>query len=246
MVQSLTNQRLVIVTDFDGTLMEQDVGDEIMDTLGIREHPAVRDASARVRRRETGSYDWIQAGYGQLDGRQQDVDAVIERMHPRAGAAELFAFCRERNIPITILSDGMEYYIRKLTAKFGLEPDRIIVNPIVYEADGSYRLGLQNDNEACRWCGCCKARVVRGLKRDGRRVIYIGDGTSDVYGASFADWTFARGYLADYLQSSGASSFPFETFHDVLNVLKPQIAAFEDGTMSGRNDRGGHPFCKFQ
>ncbi|KIL42557.1 hypothetical protein SD70_01110 [Gordoniibacillus kamchatkensis] len=239
-------QSLALVTDFDGTLMEQDVGDELMEALGVRSHPAVLAASARGRRGEIGSYDWIPVSYGQLAGRQRDVDAVIERVHPRAGAAELFAFCRELGIPITILSDGMEYYIRKLTTKFGLEPDNIIVNPIRYEADGSYRLGLQNDNEACRWCGCCKAKVVRELKREGRRVIYIGDGTSDVYGSSFADWTFARGYLADHLRSAGAPAFPFETFHDVLDVLQPHIAAFADGTMHGRRAAAGDPFCKFQ
>jgi 2-hydroxy-3-keto-5-methylthiopentenyl-1-phosphate phosphatase len=245
-MHAVSDTRLALVTDFDGTLMEQDVGDELMEALGVFAHPAVREASARLSRREAGSYDWIQAGYGQLAGRQRDVDAVIERMHPRAGAAELFAFCRERGIPVTILSDGMEYYIRKLTAKFGLEPDFLIVNPIRYEADGSYRLGLQNDNEACRWCGCCKAGAVRRLKAEGRKVIYIGDGTSDVYGASFADWTFARGYLARYLRRSGIPAFPFETFHDVLQVLKLRIAAFEDGTMAGRHLGGGHPFCRFQ
>jgi 2,3-diketo-5-methylthio-1-phosphopentane phosphatase len=236
--------RLAIVTDFDGTLMEQDVGDELMEALGIFGLPAVRAASARSRRGEIGSYDWIQAAYGQFGGRQQQVDATLDLMHPRLGAAELFAYCREQAMPITILSDGMEYYIRKLTARFGLEPERIVVNPIRYEADGSYTLGLQNDNPACRWCGCCKAQVVRELKREGWFVVYIGDGSSDVYGSSYADWTFARGYLAAHLRESNEPYFAFETFHDVLQQLRMHQAAYEAGTMAGRR-AGGHSFCRF-
>jgi 2,3-diketo-5-methylthio-1-phosphopentane phosphatase len=235
---------LALVTDFDGTLMNQDVGDELMEALGVLGHPSLREAVRRMNRGEAGSTAWIQAGYGLLADRQAEVDAVIDRMRPRAGASELFAFCREQGIPVTILSDGMEYYIRKLTAKFGLEPDRIVVNPISYEADGGYRLGFQNDNEACRWCGCCKAGYVRGLKEQGRRVVYIGDGSSDVYGSAFADWTFARSSLARHLQSGGEPYFPFETMHDVLNLLQTETAAFRDGTMPGRRS-GGHQFCKF-
>jgi 2,3-diketo-5-methylthio-1-phosphopentane phosphatase len=236
--------RLAIVTDFDGTLMEQDVGDEIMEALGIFAHPAVREASARSRRGEIGSYEWIQAAYGPFGGRQHQVDAVIDRMHPRPGAAELFAYCRERAIPITILSDGMEYYIRNLTIRFGLEPERIVVNPIRYEADGAYTLGLQNDNPACRWCGCCKAQSVRELKQAGRLVVYIGDGSSDVYGSSYADWTFARGYLAAHLRESNEPYFAFETFHDVLQQLKTHHVEFEAGAMTGRR-AGEHSFCRF-
>lgn len=235
---------LALVTDFDGTLMHQDVGDELMEALGIIGHPSMREAVRRMNLGEVGSTAWIRAGYGQMEGRQAEVDAVIGRMQPRKGAAELFAFCREQRIPITILSDGMEYYIRKLTAKFGLMPDRIIANPIRYEADGSYRLGFQNDNEACRWCGCCKAGYVRGLKEQGWRVVYIGDGSSDVYGSAFADWTFARASLARHLRSCGEPFFPFETMHDVLELLESDTAAFRDGTRPGRRS-GGHAFCKF-
>ncbi|MFC0215278.1 hypothetical protein ACFFK0_23065 [Paenibacillus chartarius] len=53
-------KRLAIVTDFDGTLMEQDVGDELMEALKVSEHPAVRAVSARFARREIGYYDWIE------------------------------------------------------------------------------------------------------------------------------------------------------------------------------------------
>ncbi|MFC0215279.1 hypothetical protein ACFFK0_23070 [Paenibacillus chartarius] len=82
------------------------------------------------------------------------------------------------------------------------------------------------------------------MKEAGWQVIYIGDGSSDVYGSAFADWTFARAYLARQLQQSGEPAFAFETFHDVLEVLRPNIESFRMGTMPGRS-RGDHPFCSF-
>jgi 2-hydroxy-3-keto-5-methylthiopentenyl-1-phosphate phosphatase len=242
-VQQYANQ-LAVVTDFDGTLMHQDVGDEIMHALGVFREPAAIEASGRVARREIGSMEWIKVAYSFLAGRKEEVDRVIANVHPRRGALDFLRFCREHGIPVTILSDGMEYYITEIVRKFGIRAERIIANPIRYREDGTYELGLQNPNEACRWCGCCKAAVVRQLKAEGYRIVYIGDGTSDYYGSSFADWVFARGSLERYLRQEGTPHFRFETFDDVLAELQPNLDAFRQGTMP-RRLRGANAFCRF-
>lgn len=239
-------ESLVVVTDFDGTLMEQDVGDVIMERLGVLERPESIESSKRYLRKEIGSMEWLQINYPFLQGEQHKVDQILQQIEPRKGATDFLQFCRDQEIPVTILSDGMQYYIRQLLQIHNLQANVVISNPIDYSHDGQLQLGFQNSNPACKWCGCCKASVVRSMKQRarGQRIVYIGDGTSDYYGSSFADWIFARGTLANYLDQEGSSYYPFETFYDVIRVLKPALEQFRQGT-ADRRVQGGNVFCKF-
>jgi 2,3-diketo-5-methylthio-1-phosphopentane phosphatase len=237
---------LVVVTDFDGTLMEQDVGDSIMDTLGINDTQEMQEVTRRFWGKEVGSKHWVLTGYGKVRERQQELDDVLHTIRPREGASAFLAYCRGHGVPVTVLSDGMEYYIRWLMERHGLAADEIIANPIRFEADGTYSLGLQNRNPACDWCGCCKADVVRSIKASGARVVYIGDGISDTYGSVFADIVFARASLARYLEEQGKPFYRFETFHDVLQIIQPLVEQTADAkAQSDHATVPGHPFCRF-
>lgn len=235
---------LHIVTDFDGTLMHQDVGDTLMKELGVKHQEDAWKAERLVKEKKTGSRDCIPITYSYLEGKKAQVDEVIDRMHPRDGALSFLDFCRENGFPVTILSDGARYYIDKLTSKFDIRVHKIISNPITYRENGEYRVEMQNDNPACLWCGCCKAGEVRRLKQEGHYVVYIGDGSSDLYGSGFADWIFARSSLAAHLERTGEAYFPFESFHDVLRVLASQADAFRNGDAGGKR-KNDNTFCKF-
>ncbi|KRF42730.1 MtnX-like HAD-IB family phosphatase [Paenibacillus sp. Soil787] len=238
-------QKIAVVTDFDGTLMEQDVGDVIMEGLGVINEPQVTLASRLFREKKVGSLAWIEAAYPMLAGRQEQVDKLIEDVYLRDGAREFIDFCEQKDVPITVLSDGMLYYIEQILGREQVEVDRIIGNPITYLADGEFQFGLQNTNPACKWCGCCKASVVKQLKKEGWLVIYIGDGSSDYYGSGFADWIFARARLARYLKEEGTAYYPFETFHDILNIIRPAWDSFLSSTATRRLQERFPAACKF-
>jgi 2-hydroxy-3-keto-5-methylthiopentenyl-1-phosphate phosphatase len=57
---------------------------------------------------------------------------------------------------------------------------------------------------------------VRALQDGGRRVVFIGDGTSDRCGARAADRVFARRSLAAWCAAEGIAHERFETFDEVL------------------------------
>lgn len=236
--------KLAVVTDFDGTLMQQDVGVDLMVATGVEQHPTVLEATRKFRAREMGSLEWIQTAYPLLEGRQEEVNQVLQKVHLRDGATEFLDFCRMENIPVTVLSDGMQYYIDTILQNNGVEVEKVISNPITYSQDGSYQFGLQNNNTACKWCGCCKAGVVRELKEQGWNIIYIGDGISDYYGSTHADWIFARGSLQRYLTEHGTEYYPFQTFHDVLSVIVSELAGFRSGTAKYKVSKVNE-FCKF-
>lgn len=236
---------LYVVTDFDGTLMHEDVGDILMHRLGVMEEEGTRKAVHLMNARQTGSKAWIELAYPYLKGRKAEVDRLLGEVRPRDGAREFLDFCSNQGIPVTILSDGMAYYIEESVKRHGLPVQDIVVNPIRYLDDGSYHVGVENRNPACDWCGCCKAGTVRKLKESGGHVIYIGDGGSDYLGSGYADWIFARSTLARYLEDAGESYFPFESFQDILQVVAPQLDAFRSGTARGRRTLP-NTFCKFE
>lgn len=238
-------QKITVVTDFDGTLMEQDVGDVLMEGLDVLNEPQVTLASRLFREKKVGSLAWIEAAYPMLAGQQEQVDRLIESVYLRDGARDFVDFCQQKDVPITVLSDGMLYYIEQILGRHQIKVDRVIGNPITYLADGEFQFGVQNTNPACKWCGCCKASVVKQLKEEGCLVIYIGDGSSDYYGSGFADWIFARGSLAKYLKEEGTAYYPFETFHDILNIVRPAWDSYLSGTAL-RRLKGRFPVvCKF-
>ncbi|WP_438449385.1 MtnX-like HAD-IB family phosphatase [Gorillibacterium sp. sgz5001074] len=235
---------LYVVTDFDGTLMREDVGDTIMYALGVMQEEGTRKAVRLMNSGQSGSKAWIELAYPYLKGKKAEVDRILEEVRPRDGAAEFLAFCRQHGIPVTILSDGMAYYIEELVKRHGLVVQQVVVNPIRYLEDGGYHVGAENRNPACDWCGCCKAGTVRQLKASGGQVIYVGDGSSDILGSGFADWIFARSTLARHLEEQGEAYFPFETFHDILKVVAPRVEQFQDGTAQGKRTQP-NTFCRF-
>ncbi|UJF32400.1 MtnX-like HAD-IB family phosphatase [Paenibacillus hexagrammi] len=237
--------KIAVVTDFDGTLMEQDVGSTIMKQLGVEQESQLIEVLARFKRKEIGSYTWIEASTPLLEGKREQVDRLIEDKELRDGALDFLSFCKGEQVPVTILSDGLIYYIERILDRLQVEAEQVISNPITYSDNGELRYGLQNDNAACKWCGCCKASVVRKLKQDGWSIIYIGDGGSDYYGSAFADWIFARSSLVRYLTEEGTEFYPFQTFWDVLEVVQRNWNDFLAGTAPRRLNVRVPAACSF-
>lgn len=55
--------KIAVVTDFDGTLMGQDVGDVLMEGLDVLNEPKAIEASRHFREKKVGSLAWIEAAY---------------------------------------------------------------------------------------------------------------------------------------------------------------------------------------
>jgi 2-hydroxy-3-keto-5-methylthiopentenyl-1-phosphate phosphatase len=67
-----------------------------------------------------------------------------------------------------------------------------------------------------------KAAAVRAAATAGSRTVYVGDGLSDLAPAAVADVVLARrgGSLAAHCQAHGIACDEFDTFADVLRVVR--------------------------
>lgn len=226
---------LVVLTDFDFTISQVDVGDLIVDNLA----PPSPETVARARAGEVGSRVLWQDSITRAD--LGEALALVDTVAIDPHFASFAGWCAAQQIPLAVVSDGFSFYIQRILGPAGLSHLPVFCN----EMTGPGALAFPHGNPACERCACCKAQVARRVAGAGTHVIYIGDGTSDMYASAFVDWVFAKGRLADFLTESGSPFFPFDSFADVRRKLEAGLPAFRAGEAPGRVRLAPSPHCRF-
>lgn len=226
---------LVVLTDFDATITHQDVGDLIIDTLTPPSPETLRSfAGGKV-----GSRALWQDSIARINPPQALALAQQVPIDPTFPA--FVRFCREQGLPLAVVSDGFGFYIEAILKREGLSDLPVFCNEWVGPGD----LAFPNTNPACDFCGCCKALVARRLKALGARIIYAGDGVSDLYAAGFADWVFARARLAAFMAEGGSPYYPLTDFAAVQTELSAHLSSFADGTAERQSTITPNQICRF-
>jgi 2-hydroxy-3-keto-5-methylthiopentenyl-1-phosphate phosphatase len=124
-----------------------------------------------------------------------------------------------------IVSNGFRRVIEAVLGQAGVGDLEIASHDAEFSTAGC-RLVWSERGERCELCGRrCKRHDLR-RRRDGERLVYLGDGISDRCAAQMADLVFARDGLAEYLVERRVPFVPFEDFVGVRRELeRPTIAA---------------------
>ena len=143
----------------------------------------------------------------------------MEKYDLTAGFAKTAEYCRDNDIPVTILSDGLDYYIEYILSKHGINDIPFRSNHMYFN-DGDMIVEFPFIDKGCGRCGNCKRWHIDMLRKDGDCIIYVGDGYSDRYAVNSADVVFAKGDLAEYCRKNNHDYLPFEDFYTVLKYLE--------------------------
>jgi 2-hydroxy-3-keto-5-methylthiopentenyl-1-phosphate phosphatase len=205
-----------LVVDFDGTITEQDLLDEIARTFGDEEVYREVDAGLdddsltlnEVIRRE---FEPVRAPLGDVR------DWVLENIRVRPGFRELVALAHERGWRFAIVSSGFRELIEPVLAREGLDGVELLSNTVDPDP-GGWRVQFRV-SEPCEVCGQPCKRSTAAALADGSELVYVGDGYSDRCAAELADVVFARRGLASYLEERGVPFERFEDFHSVARSL---------------------------
>ncbi|HEY8347573.1 MAG TPA: MtnX-like HAD-IB family phosphatase [Symbiobacteriaceae bacterium] len=232
---SVKDAPVVVLTDFDNTVTQEDVGFLILRRLA----PPSPETLRRFAAREIGSRAvWLES-MARVDREEGEAIARSVPLDPHFPG--FVRWCRQNGIPLAVVSDGFGYYIRCILQREGLADLPVFCN----DMPRSGVLTFPHGNPACDRCGCCKALVVKRVREAGARVIYVGDGYSDLYAAGFADWVFAKGTLAAHMRKEGSPFYPMESYADVHRVLAEHLERFRAGTAPGRSTLSPDPLCRF-
>lgn len=200
-----------MVVDFDGTITEHDLLDEIARTFGDPVvYQQVDDGlhAGRMSLREviTREFEPVRAPVEEV------VQWVLEHARIRPGFAELVTGAQERGWRVVVLSSGFHELIEPVLEREGVDVE-LRANRVVAEPDG-WRV-LWRDETVCATCGeaCKRSSLPPG------EVVYVGDGISDRCAALASDRVFATRGLARYLEAEGVPFEPFTDFFDVARAL---------------------------
>lgn len=205
-----------VLCDFDGTITLIDTAEYILD------HHAEGDWRAVERLLEQGKVNIEQTMAMQFEMIHISRDAMLAELDrvvlPRPGLDELLERCIACEIPFTITSAGLDFYIRHFMASIGWERIEIVAPAVTDEGKGVRFCFPPHLHPAAR--NFKEDRVLQE-KASGRRVFYIGDGTSDLWAALSADLAFAvRGSRLDaMLDREGRKHRTFTDLSEVADAL---------------------------
>ncbi|MBE2218364.1 MAG: HAD-IB family phosphatase [Ignavibacteria bacterium] len=141
-----------------------------------------------------------------------------QRLDPMFG--KFVEFCNKNRLPLTILSEGMDYYIGRILGNHGIDLP-YFSNKLIISADGkSIGLEFPYSDSDCAKCGTSKRNILMNMCGDDDISVFIGDGFSDACVVNYADVVFAKKSLASYCWKNNITYYDYQTFGDVIRKLE--------------------------
>lgn len=212
-------KKLAVFCDFDGTITEKDNIIAIMKKFAPPEWDAIKDdiLSERVSIRE---------GVGKLFSllpsslKEEISEFALEQAKIREGFEAFVQFLKEEEIPLYIVSGGIDFFVHTILEPYGPFED-IYCNGSDFTEEKIKILWPNSCDEKCtNDCGCCKPSIIRKLEGDQLYKIVIGDSITDVQAAKQADFVLARELLLEKSKELNLNHSPFHTFNDCITEIR--------------------------
>jgi len=113
---------------------------------------------------------------------------------------------------VKIVSDGLDFYIRAIMEKHHLGEIEFYSNAAVFSGVRALTIDFPEANALCGRCGTCKSRILNDHRLMYEKIIYVGNGHSDVCPSRSADLIFAKEDLLKKCEEE--KSRPYQPFHD--------------------------------
>ena len=208
--------KVSLFIDFDGTIATEDVGRSFFTLFGGgRNIPLVE----RWARREITSFECLREEAGLVSVSEADLTRFLRRFKIDPGFSDLHDLCVSKEIPMYVISDGLDIYIDPILKRSGFGDIPVLSNRAIFAA-GGLEVEFPYLDYSCGHCGNCKGAAIRRLMREGDRSIFVGDGYSDLCAVDVADYLFAKGDLADYLRDSGKEFTSFGSLIDIVDRIR--------------------------
>ena len=207
-----------MLCDFDGTITEEDVCLRLLAEFAEGDWQQLETDYANGR---IGLEECLAAEVAMFKA-PREVMADFARQHARLrrGFADFVAYCRGREVALAVVSAGLDFYVDAILAREGLNDlDVTCIGTTVN--GGRIVLSLPLGGRATReGYADFKVAMVRERQAQGKRVVFVGDGSTDFAAARRADRVFARDKLLAYCRREGIACTPFEDFRDLRLELE--------------------------
>jgi len=222
------NRPPAVLTDFDDTAAEQNVAQLLLQRFG---HPTWQEVRQRFRAGEINLKEYQEITFRDIQADRSTMqDYVKQHASLRPYFKELWEYCRAHDVPMAIVSQGLDFYIEALLEKEGYTRIPVYAVNAQFTPQGiTYEYRHTRPGQAEK--GNSKGLVVERYRQKGHYVFYAGDGVSDFEAASRADLLFAHKTLAE---ECVRSDIPFRPFTDFRGMLLALQEYHRDGQRPGQ------------
>ncbi|MDP2907432.1 MAG: MtnX-like HAD-IB family phosphatase, partial [Nanoarchaeota archaeon] len=213
--------KTLILCDFDGTISIRDMGYDLLNRFSSGDWEAIdRDfCEGKIGSKE--AYSRIAKI---LKGNEKDLLGFIQK-HSNIDPyfTSFYQYCRERDIDVKIVSDGLDFYIKTVLEIHYLSEIPFYANHTHFHKGDGMEVSFPYFNEECGLCGTCKKRFVQIHRKAYDSILFIGNGISDRCAAREADFVFAKDSLYTYCIDQDITCHFFANFHEILGDLEKRI-----------------------
>ena len=207
--------KTIVQCDFDGTVTQEDEAFLLLDAFVQWDWKqwltAYRKGKISVAHFNTKAFAMLKTD------RQTLVDFAKQTVKLRPGFDEFVSYCRRKGFELAIVSNGLDFYINAILQDIGVENIEVFAAQTRFSPRGMEVKYIGPDGSQLQ-DGFKEAYTKLFLSR-GYRVVYVGNGRSDISAARLAHRVFATGELLALCKEVNLNCTPFIKFNDVVRGL---------------------------
>lgn len=214
------DKQFLIQIDFDGTITEKDVSTVLLDRFAQGDWRQLltryRNGKIMVDQLNIQAFSMVKAPKEDL------IQSARKEATIRTGFPQFVTYVRENNVPMVIVSYGLDFYIQALLKDQNADGFPFHAAQTQYHPQG-WKLHY-TDPQGKPLKGDMKEQHTLNFIRQGYRVIYIGNGDSDINPLRHAFLGFGTGKLPHFCQRNNLTCTPFNDFFEVMEALRAKLS----------------------
>jgi 2-hydroxy-3-keto-5-methylthiopentenyl-1-phosphate phosphatase len=209
--------RPALFFDFDNTLTHGDVLDELIERYSPNE--SWRDWENAWQHGQLAARDCLRLQIENLRVTREELLADVARVRIDPAFVDIIDWARLHGVAVCIVSDSFLPLIERILEANGIYGIQVFANDLQF-APGDRLIPSFPYHDPLSACSAnAKARHLVP-QRARNRIIFAGDGYSDLDAALVADVVFAKSTLASELDARGIAFYPFDTLEPILAFLE--------------------------
>jgi 2,3-diketo-5-methylthio-1-phosphopentane phosphatase len=209
----------MIICDFDGTITKEDSCDYIGKEILKDKYNEFLDL---YNNKEIDAKTLTQKIFEKMNVSKEEYISILKNIDIDPYFKNFVEFVRQKAFEFYILSDGFDLNIETILHNNNIDGLHIFANQIEFEGK-NIKADFPNYNYTCENCGNCKAGLIDILNEENKKIIYIGDSTSDFCASKKGSIIFAKDRLAHKLDEEHTKYIKYQNFDDIIKYLKNNI-----------------------
>jgi 2-hydroxy-3-keto-5-methylthiopentenyl-1-phosphate phosphatase len=208
-------RKIIIQCDFDGTVTEDDISFILLDAFTKGDWRTINkqhsEGKITVGQFNERAFGLVRAS------KKAMLDYLKDKVKVRPGFQKLVELCQQKGIRLVIVSNGLEFYIKRILEDMGLYNLEYHAAETRFHANKLKVRYIGPDGSVVD--SGYKEKYVNKYLNEGYHVVYIGNGSSDLSPARGAHQIFATESLLEHCQRTGLTCIPFTSFLEINLVL---------------------------